>query len=139
MRLHILDANQAKKTRGGGGDVRLRVFAGVGRGRPERSEDGQGRPDPASRRVDGHVGSGLQTGDACAVLIPLRETVLPSLRGLGGVRIGRGAVALRLAGINPRREVRGSQVRKCEQKIAEIALGIDGQDRNAIDGRLFDE
>ena len=106
---------------------------------PSDPRIGQGRADPASRRVDGHVGRGLQTCDAFAILIPLRETVLPSLRRLGGVRIGRGAVALRLAGINPRREVRGSEVRKCQEKIAEIALGIDGQDRNAIDGRLFDE
>ena len=48
-------------------------------------------------------------------------------------------MALRLAGIDPRREVGGSEIRKRQQQIAEIALGIDGQHRDPVDGRLFDQ
>ena len=48
-------------------------------------------------------------------------------------------MSLRLAGIDPRREVGGSEVRKRQEQVAEIALGIDGQHRDTVDGCLFDQ
>jgi hypothetical protein len=46
---------------------------------------------------------------------------------------------LRVARVDPRLEIRGRQVRKSQQQIAEIALGVDADGRHAIDGGLFEQ
>ena len=45
----------------------------------------------------------------------------------------------RLVGIDPGREVLGAQLGKGEQQVGEVALGIDGDRRDAVDRRLFEQ
>ena len=60
--------------------------------------------------------------------------------GFRSRKIGRGHTsATRLVGIHPRREVGGREFRKGQQQVAEVALGVNGNDRHAVDRRFFDQ
>ena len=89
--------------------------------------------------VDGHIGRGLQSCDAGAVLIPFREASLPALCGVSGRRVNGRVVTLRFAGINPRCEIRRGEIGKRQEEIPEIALRVDGQHGDAVDGRFLDQ
>jgi len=81
---------------------------------------------------------GAQTGNACPVLVPLGKALLPLRR----VRCRQGVDRLALRGsfrLGPWSEIGGREVGKRQQQIREIALRIDRQYRDAIDGRFLDE
>jgi len=105
MRLYIAQSREAKQARSGGRDVCLRFIAWLGGRRSERTQNCERGADAASRCVDGHVGRSLQLRDACAVLIPLCQTSLPALCRFGGIRLNGRVMTLRVASINPWREV----------------------------------
>jgi hypothetical protein len=86
-----------------------------------------------------YVGGGAKPADAAAILAPVGESVLPSLRDLGCVRLDAHVLPQGFCRIDPRREIRRQQIRKREQQVGQIAFGIDRDDRNAVDGRLLDE
>src|SRR5690606_23697058 len=63
----------------------------------------------------------------------------PVLRLLGRVTGRVGARLLRFAGVDPRLEVFGPQLREGEGQVAEVTLGVDGQDWHPVNGGFLDE
>ena len=109
------------------------------RRRRERLENGERPARLAAGRIDGAVDRAGEAGDALRGLIPLGQAAAP---GLGhGARVLLAAVpgARRGAGFDPGQEVGLAQLRKGQQQVAEIALGVDGDHRDAVDRRLFDQ
>ena len=67
------------------------------------------------------------------------QPVAPALRLLRGEGVGRQPGAARLVLVDPRAEVLGGEVRERQQQVAEVALRVDGDDRDAVDGRFLDQ
>ena len=98
-----------------------------------------GRPGLAARRVDRELRRRPQPADAFAVLIPGGQALAPQL-GLGcGMLVGGQVLAPRVVLVDPRPELLGGELRKGEQQVAHVALGIDHQRGDAVDGRLFEQ
>src|SRR6185369_11942369 len=70
-----------------------------------------------------------QALDALAVLAPLRKSIFPELRLLCGVD----------AFLDPRREVFRREVRKRQQQVTQITLGIDDDRGYSIDRGFFEK
>ena len=68
-----------------------------------------------------------------------RQSLLPVLGRLRRVLLDAQALALRFARIDPRQELGRFQVRKRQQQVAEVALGIDADRRDAVDAGLFEQ
>ena len=98
-----------------------------------------GRPAALPGRVDRDIRSIAKALDALAVLIPVGQSLAPGLGGLRGERVRCHAFACGFARIDPRREVFGAQLRKGQQQIAEVAFGVDGDSRHAIDRGFFEQ
>src|SRR5690606_11848546 len=96
-------------------------------------------PRARAGRVDRHLGRLAVAPHALARLPPRLEARAPLLRLPGGVVADAQALALRLARVDPRLEVGGRQVGEGEGEVAQVALGVDGQDGDAVDGRLLDQ
>ena len=70
---------------------------------------------------------------------PRREPVAPALGDVGGFRVGAAVVSRRFLLVDPGPEVRRIQVRKRQEQIAEISLGIDRDHRDRVDQRFLDD
>ena len=66
---------------------------------------------------------------------PLRQVSA----GRGRELLDRLALAGRLARVDPGLEVGGLEVRKRQQQVADVALGVDGDGRHPVDGGLFEQ
>jgi hypothetical protein len=107
--------------------------------RLERPQDGERPRRTAARCVDGELRRGSQARDAFGTLSPFRESGFPLLRFAFGVCVDAEVLKPCLVGVGPRREVGGLKIRKRQQQIRKIALGIHGDHRQAVDRRFFDE
>ncbi len=137
-----VDAQQSQQARRGRRDPfahQVGVAEEVGRRRGERLHDRQLQARVGSRRVDGELGRVLQARDAAAVLVPLRQAGLPEVRLRGGPVVRRLAVPPRLVFVYPRAEVGRGEVRERQEQVAEVALRIDHDRRNAIDRGLLEQ
>jgi hypothetical protein len=137
-----VDAEEPQQARRGGADAlaqQLLVFPDGGRGGRERLQDGERDPRVAARRVDREVGRVAQALDPRAVLPPGREPLLPQLGLLARVVVHREVLAARVVLVDPGAEVVGLEAGEGEEQIGEVALGIDEDGRDAVDGRLLDE
>ncbi len=74
-----------------------------------------------------------------AVFVPVGQAVRPQLGLLRGEGLGGEAVARRVGGVDPRREVTRREIGKRQQQVREVALRIDGEHRHAVDGRFLDQ
>jgi GNAT superfamily N-acetyltransferase len=108
----------------------LRVVADGRRRRSQRADDRDGDTGGAARRVDGQVRRVAHALDASAVLAPLGQSLFPQRRLLHRVLVGRHAFPPRIVLVDPRTKVARRQRREREHQVAEIALGIDGDDRH---------
>ncbi len=117
----------------------LGVLDHLGRGRGQRAEQRQRQAGAAAGRVQGDLGRLLQPADAIAVLVPSRQAGAPSLRLLCRKRVGLHPLPPRLLRIHPGRKIRRAQIRKGQQQVAQVPLGIDDQGGDAVDGRLLEQ
>ena len=77
--------------------------------------------------------------NARAVLAPLSQSLLPAVRLIG---CERGHVLSRATGIvfvDPGFEIVWAQVGKRQHEIGEVALRVNDDDRNGVDGSLLDD
>ena len=137
-----IDAEQSEQA----GNCRANAFlecGGVARGGRvrcgKRAQDRQRTAGVRARRVDRDLGGVAQALDARAVLVPLGESLAPGLGRRSREILDRLALAGRLARVHPGLEVRGLQVRKRQQQVADVALGVDGDGRHAVDGGLLQQ
>ncbi len=106
-------------------------------GRGEGLQHRYGNAGIAARRVNGHVDTVSQLNDALPRLAPLTETFFPQRRLCGGVFIDGLALVAGAARIDPGTEILGRQLRETQQQVAHIALRVDRDDRDVVQGRLF--
>ena len=92
----------------------------------------------APRGVDREVRCFPEPRDPVAGLPPIGKSLLPSRRLLLGELLLRQSLRLGVLKTDPRFKVRRLQIRKGEQQVAEIALWVDGNDRDAIHRRFLD-
>jgi hypothetical protein len=81
----------------------------------------------------------VKLGGQVGRLIPVREALAPRVGLLLRELIRREAPAGGVGGVHPGAEVRLRQRRKGQEDIGQISLGVDGQHRDAVDGRFLDE
>jgi len=105
----------------------------------ERPQHGQRQSGVAARRVNGDVRRLPIHGDPRGILTPGRQPVPPLRRLLRGELVDGLSVPRRFRRIHPRTKVLGLQLRERQQQVAQVTLGIDGNCRNAVDGRFFQE
>jgi hypothetical protein len=137
-----VDAGKRQQARGGGGGALVQQFRIVGdcRWRSfERPQHGQRPRGAAARRVDRKLRRRAQTCDAIAGLSGSGESLAPLVGFAFGERVGRDALDTGFVRVDPGREVGRAQVGKAQKQVREVAFGIDGQDRHAVHGRLFDQ
>jgi hypothetical protein len=139
IRVHADESEQPRD----GGERALAQRVGVGhdrrRGRREGAQHAERDARASARSVDGDVGGLAQARDTRAILPPSSEALAPGLGGGARVLVRGVALARRLCRVDPGTEVRRAQLGKVEQQIAQVALGIDGDGGDAIDGGLFEE
>ena len=111
----------------------------VGFGCIEGTHDVDRNAGCAAGRVNGHLHLLPQPADAFAVLTPRGQPRFPQLRLLRGKRVGFQTLAAGILLVDPGTEIPGAQVRKGEQKIAQVSLGVDNDGRNVVHGRLFEQ
>ena len=120
-----------------GQEVGIRTHGLRRRGDPAQEVDGP--PGAAPRGVDGELGRLLQPADAGDVLAPVGEPPAPEL-GLPGGELpavdpgGRGLVLA-----DPGEEGLGAEIRQGEEEVGEIALGVHGDDRDAVDQGFLEQ
>ena len=99
-----------------------------------------GRPARAAGRVDRELRRVAQPRDARAVLAPSARPFAQLLRlGRRRTRPATGPARRASSSSIQGRNSCGGQLRERQQQVAEIALGIDGDDRDAVDRRLLDQ
>lgn len=117
----------------------LTVTQGLRRRRRQGREDGDRQTGIAPRRVDAAARGLAQAPDALTILAPVGQTHAPEI-GLYGRVIGhRHALAPCVIGLHPRLELLSAQAGKSEHQVAQIPLGVDGDGRNSIQRRLFQQ
>ncbi len=139
IRLHPRQRQQPRHRRRNPIPHRRGVVGKTGRRRIQRGQDRKRQPGPGSWRIDRKISRGLQAGDPRTVLPPSRQPFRPGLRRLRRVILRRHLFAGGLAFIHPWTEIRRGQPRKRQQQVAQVALGINHQDGNPVDGRLLDQ
>ena len=87
--------------------------------------------------VDGEIGRGLQLPNALAILAPRGKTVAPLARLLGGKFLRSDVEPFGVVRIDPGLEVLRLEIGELQEQVGEIALGIDDQRRDAVDGGFF--
>ncbi len=117
----------------------LRLVDDRFRRRLERLEDRQRQTGAAARRVDGDLGRGLEAGDARAVLVPIGQAGLPAVGFLRSESLGGELPGAGFVGVHPRLELLRRQAGEGQHQVREIALRVDGEHRQAVDGGFFDE
>ncbi len=117
----------------------FRVAAGRARRRRKGTENRDRQAGAAARGVDRELGGGPEAFDPSPVLAPLGESLLPTLGLRRGERVRRLAVPPRLVLVYPRAELAGGESRERQQQVAQIALGVDRDHGDAVDGRFFDQ
>jgi hypothetical protein len=117
----------------------LRVLGDGGRRRRERLEDRDRDTCRAARRVDRELGRVAKPLDALSVFTPPGEAFLPHLGLLLRILQDRHTLDARVVRVDPRLEILGGQPREGQQQVAEVALGIDGDHGQAVDGSLLDQ
>ena len=105
----------------------------------QRTQDRHRQAGIAARRVNGHVRIAAQGLDAVHTLAGIAEALLPQLRLSIRVVVHADAFAARIVGVHPRLQLFATEVGKGEEQVADVALGIDRDDRDAIHQRLFDQ
>ena len=65
--------------------------------------------------------------------------LLPQFRLLAGVVVGRDALARGVVLVDPGPEVGRAQLGEGQHQVAQVALGIDDDGRDAVEGRLFEQ
>ena len=136
------DPEETEKSRHGRADPvgqELRVVAHAGGGHGQRAQNREWPPGGAPRRVDRELGGLAEAPDPVAVLPPRRQALAPRFRLAGGERIGIESRAAGFQLLDPGPEVLGPQLRECEQEVPEIALGVDRDRGDAVEGGLFDQ
>ncbi len=98
-----------------------------------------GQPRLAPRRVDDEIRRVAQPRNAAAVLAPLGQALLPQLGLLPRVVLDAHALPPRVFGIDPRREVLGPKLGEREHEVAQVALRVDDDRRDPVDGRLLEQ
>ena len=121
------------------GPERLVVVGHRLRGRGERAEERQRPAGLAARGVDRHLAGVAEAGDALAVLVPVGQPLLPGGGGLGCELLHGEPLTLGVGGVDPGLEVGRGQVGEGEGEVGQVALGVDGQGGDAVDGRLLEE
>ncbi len=106
------------------------------RGR-ERLQDAHRQSGVGAGRVDGDIDGLFEARDALRVLIPLGKACLPVLCLLLGELIGAQILLARLFLADPRPEVFGAQLRKGEEQVGQVTLGVDDYRRHTVYGSLF--
>ena len=137
-----VDAGEAEQARRGRGEPlaeQLLVLPDGGGRRREGLHDGDGQPRRAARGVDGEVRGIPEPADPLAALPPLGEPRLPQLGLLGSVGLEGQPLPLGVPLVDPRGEVLRSEVREGEQQVGEVPLRVDGDRRDPVDQRLFQE
>ena len=105
----------------------------------ERGQDGNRHTRGAARRVQRELRGVTKTLDASAVFAPLRQPVLPQrLPAAAANSAGDFPARLASSSLIHGAKSSGRRFGKRQQQVGEIALGIDHDDRNAVDGRFLD-
>ena len=104
----------------------------------ERVQHRYGEAGVAARRVDGEVDVFAKLCNAFTALAPLTETLFPQ-RGLRRSKLVRGLSFIECrAWIYPGAEVFRFKLRKRQQQVAHVALGVDRDDRDVIERGFFE-
>ena len=139
MRARVGEARERQQAARGAPDSCRGVLVILLGLRAERPEEGEGRTRLAAGRIHADFCGRFETRNSVGSLVPFGESGLPQCRLFCGSRIGCRTVRARARGAHPRTEVRGRQIGKRQQEIREIALGVDGEDRDAVDRRFLDQ
>ena len=140
--VNVREADQAQE-RGDGADNLLAQHVAVAfpgdRGGAQRGQHADGDAGVRAGRVDGKLGGVLERQQPLAIHAPFGQAIAP-----GQGRVGRGlfhrlAGAARHFGVEPGLEILRGQVGEMEQEIGQVALGVNHQGGDALQGGLFQQ
>ena len=77
--------------------------------------------------------------DALRLLAGLDQSLLPTLRELLGVVIHAEVARPRVVGVEPLGEITRREVGELKQEVRQVALGVDDDGGDAVDGRLLEQ
>ena len=137
--LHADERQQAGHGRGRAVAQRGIVGGEACRRRGERRQDRQRQTGAGAGRVDREVGGGFQAANARAVLAPALQPARPGFRRLDGALVHVHLLARGFAFVHPRAEIRRRELRKRQQQVAHVALGIDDDGGDAVERGLLDQ
>ena len=139
-----LDAEQREQARGRRGHALLAARSASPRCAPaRRRERAQHRERPARAAARACRARGPTASRRRAMRAPswphVGEPLPPLLRDGARVLVRAPAGALGLGLVDPRPEVLGRERGEGEQQVPEVALRVDGDGRDAVDGGLFEQ
>ena len=139
MRTCIGEARKRQQAARGAAHSRRRVLVILLCRRTERLEKGEGCAGTAAGRIHTHLRGRLQASYSVGRLVPFRESRFPQVGLFESSRIGCCRIRARAGRVRPWTEVGDRQIGERQQEIGEVALGIDREDRDPVDRRLFDQ
>ena len=98
-----------------------------------------GRPASLPGSIDGEIGAIAELLDARAVLRPVRQALAPEVGLLRGEGVGGHGFVAGVFLVDPGTEIFGAQGGEGEQQVREIALGVDEDGGNTVEGGLFEQ
>ncbi len=137
-----VDAEQAEQRGHGGADhvgQGLGVGQHLGGRRLEAVENGHRPHGGAARGVHGELGALPHAPDALAVLVPVGQPLAPLVGGAPGQFVHAQPLLLGRGRVDPGAEIGRGQVREGEQQVAHVALGVDDDGRQPVNGRLLEQ
>ena len=96
--------------------------------RGERTKHANRYAGPAAGRIDGALRGPRELADPGRLLPPTLETIPPQLRGRACVLVRRAAMPRGVGLVDPGPKVVWSKRWKREQKVAQVALRVDGDE-----------
>ena len=104
----------------------------------KRAKHGDRHSGLAAWRVDGPLDRGFERTDSGRFLPPGLEALAPQVGGPLGVFLRCSSLTRRVSFIDPGSEVRCPKRWEGQQQISQVALRIDGDDRNTVERGLFE-
>jgi hypothetical protein len=117
----------------------VRIFARPGHRRSERTEYRERPSLSAPRCVERQLRALVQAPDAVPVLAPLGQPPLPALCDLARMSVRARPGAFGLALVDPGAELGGRERGEAEQQVPKVALRVDRDRRNSVDGGLLEQ
>ncbi len=137
-----IDPHQRQQARGFRRDPvaqQIRVFKNRRRRRGERLQHRQRQARGRAGRVNRAIHRRAVFGDPRGFFAPVGQPRTPAGGRFGGQLVGRDAAPGRFVLVDPGTKVGRPQLGKRQQQVAQVSLRIDGDRRDAVQGRFFQQ